>query len=319
MTVDAAAERPDDLSPGWRVVDALVVIRSRVAIKPVTAAAPYLLLLPALFLVTLLLVGLLQLAWQSFHTYDAFRAVQGPVSLEQYRRLFTGVSSDHIVNTILTTIKVSVLATITNVALGLPLSYFILRIRSNAWRFLAMTLLLVPFLMGEIVRAFGWYILLGRRGVLTWVLALFDIHHVTLLGSLWAVWLGMIQVGLPIAVLVMLPALKRINPDLERAAQTLGASPLRTWRSVVIPLARQGLVSASIVVFGLSMTEFAMPAILGLGRKPFVANEIETMFFFQSNQYLGSALSMTLVVIVIAFVLVISKLGFGRSRGLTHG
>ncbi|MGH3626703.1 MAG: ABC transporter permease [Sciscionella sp.] len=306
--------RGSDLSPGWRIVDALIVIRSKLAIKALKETVPYLMLIPALLLVELLLVGLLELAWQSFHTYDVFRAIQGPISLEQYRRLFTGIESDHIINTIVTTITISILATLTNVALGLPLSYFILRIRSNGWRFVAMTLLLVPFLMGEIVRAFGWYILLGRRGVLTWVLSLFGIHHVTLLGSLWAVWLGMIQVGLPIAVLVMLPALKRINPDLERAAQTLGASPARTWRSVVIPLSRQGLVSASIVVFSLSMTEFAMPAVLGLGRKPFVANQIETMFFFQSNQYLGSALSMTLVVIVVTFVLVISKLGFSRSR-----
>ncbi len=314
MSATPAPVRGSDLSPGWRIVDALIVIRSKLAIKALKETVPYLMLIPALLLVELLLVGLLELAWQSFHTYDVFRAIQGPISLEQYRRLFTGIESDHIINTIVTTITISILATLTNVALGLPLSYFILRIRSNGWRFVAMTLLLVPFLMGEIVRAFGWYILLGRRGVLTWVLSLFGIHHVTLLGSLWAVWLGMIQVGLPIAVLVMLPALKRINPDLERAAQTLGASPARTWRSVVIPLSRQGLVSASIVVFSLSMTEFAMPAVLGLGRKPFVANQIETMFFFQSNQYLGSALSMTLVVIVVTFVLVISKLGFSRSR-----
>lgn len=305
-----------DLSLGWRIVDVLVVIRSRVAIKSLRNAVPYLMLLPALFLIALLLVGLLQLGWQSFHSYDVFRAIQGPLSLEQYRRLFTGVESTHIITTIVTTIMISVVVTLTNVALGLPLSYFILRIRGNGWRFVAMTLLLVPFLMGEIVRAFGWYILLGRRGVLTWVLSAVGIHHVTLLGTLWAVWLGMIQVGLPIAVLVMLPAIKRINPDLERAAQTLGASPVRTWRSVIIPLSRQGLVSASIVVFSLSMTEFAMPAVLGLGRKPFVANQIETMFFFQSNQYLGSALSMTLMVIVVAFVLLISKLGFGRSKAV---
>jgi putative spermidine/putrescine transport system permease protein len=295
-------------------VDALIVVRSKLAIPALRGIVPYLLLVPALFLVALLLVGLLELAWKSFHTYDAFRAIQGPLSLEQYRRLFTGVSSTHIITTIVTTIFMAIVVTITNLTLGLPLAYFILRLRSNGWRFVAMILLLVPFLMGEIVRAFGWYILLGRRGVLTWVLSSLGIHDVTLLGSLWGVWLGMIQVGLPIAVLVMLPALKRINPDLERAANTLGASPARTWRHVIVPLSRQGLVSAGIVVFSLSMTEFAMPAVLGLGRRPFVANEIETMFFFQSNQYLGSALSVTLMVIVIACVAVISKLGF-RRRG----
>ena len=124
----------------------------------------------------------------------------------------------------------------------------------------------------------------------------------------------MIQVGLPIAVLVSLPAMRRINPDLERAAATMGASRWRTWVHVIVPLARPGLASAAIIVWVLSMTEFAMPQVLGLGRVPFVANELDTMFFFQNNAYVGSALALTLLVIVFLGLLLLTRFGYGRAR-----
>lgn len=306
--------RTTDVAFGWRLVDVLIAIRSKVAPALSGPWIPYVMLLPALALVGLLLYGLGNLAWQSFHSFDAFRGTEGPASLDQYRRIFTGSLSHHIFETILRTVGLSVAATLTNVALSLPLAYFIVRMRSNVWRFVTLILLLVPFLMGDIVRAFGWYILLGRQGALTWLLGLFGVDDVALLGTLWAVWLGMIQVGLPIAVLVLLPAMRRIDPDLERAAATLGASRWKTWVFVIVPLARPGLASAAIIVWVLSMTEFAMPQVLGLGRVPFVANELDTMFFFQSNSYVGSALALTLLVIVMFGLLLLTRFGYGKAR-----
>jgi putative spermidine/putrescine transport system permease protein len=313
VSVDTNRQRAD-LAFGWRIVDWLIAIRSKVA--PVFSGPwiPYLMLLPALALVGILLYGLGNLAWQSFHSFDAFRGTEGPASLDQYRRIFSGALSHHIFDTIGRTVGLSLAATITNVALSLPLAYFIVRMRSNAWRFVTLILLLVPFLMGDVVRAFAWYILLGRHGVVRWFIGLFGVDDVTLLGHLWSVWLGMIQVGLPIATLVLLPAMRRINPDLERAAATLGASRWRTWRLVVIPLARPGLASAAIICWVLSMTEFAMPQVLGLGRVPFVANELDTMFFFQSNSYVGSALALTLLVIVLFGLLLLTRFGYGKAR-----
>jgi putative spermidine/putrescine transport system permease protein len=128
----------------------------------------------------------------------------------------------------------------------------------------------------------------------------------------------MIQVMLPFAVLVLLPALKHINPDLERAAGTLGARPRQVWRHIIIPLSRQGMVSAATVVFSLSMTEFAIPQVLGVGRVPFVANDVSTIFFFQSNSYLGSALSTVLLVIVLLGVVTIARLGAGRTHNVVR-
>jgi putative spermidine/putrescine transport system permease protein len=313
VSVDAKS-RPADLAFGWRLVDGLIAIRKRIAPALGGPWVPYAMVLPALVLVAILVYGLGNLAWQSFHAFDAFRGTEGDWSLEQYRKLYEGPLSDHIFHTILRTVGLSVAATITNVALSLPIAYFIVRMRSNVWRFVTLLLLLVPFLMGDIVRAFGWYIILGREGALTWLLGLFGVDDVRLLGTLWAVWLGMIQVGLPIAVLVLLPALRRISPDLESAASTMGASRWKTWTRVIVPLARPGLASAAIIVWVLSMTEFAMPQVLGLGRVPFVANELDTLFFFQNNSYTGSALALSLLVIVFFGLMLLTRFAYGKAR-----
>ena len=116
----------------------------------------------------------------------------------------------------------------------------------------------------------------------------------------------------PIATLVMLPAVRRINPDLERAARTMGARPWQVWRRIVVPLARPGTWGASLVVLTLSMTEFAIPRILGLGKRPFVANSIQQIYLERGNPLnLGSAFSTVLLVTVVLMVMIVAL--FGRS------
>jgi putative spermidine/putrescine transport system permease protein len=119
---------------------------------------------------------------------------------------------------------------------------------------------------------------------------------------------------LPLAVFVLLPAVRRIQPDVERAAGTLGARPARVWLHIVFPLLRPGLVAVAVVVFSLTMTEYAIPDILGGGVRPFTANTIQSAFFMQGNVYLGSALAVVLLAMVIVIDLLILMLGRPRTR-----
>jgi putative spermidine/putrescine transport system permease protein len=259
-------------------------------------------LAPALLLVTLLAGGIIYLVYLSFHSFDTFLLEQGPWSLEQYRRLLEPPSGDFNLQTLQRTLVISILVTVGSVALGLPVAYFIVRTRSRTMRIVTLVLLLVPFLMGEVVRAFGWSLVLGSNGMAAWVLSLFGSDSGGILGTPLAVWIGMMQVSIPLATLLILPALTRIDPDLERAAATMGAPPRRVWRYVVTPLARPGIAGAAAVAFLLSVAEYDMPAILGLGRLPFVANVIRSIYTLQNNLYLGSAFSLVLMVISTVFV-----------------
>jgi putative spermidine/putrescine transport system permease protein len=164
-------------------------------------------------------------------------------------------------------------------------------------RVLVLVLLLVPFLMGEIVRTFAWFMILANRGALGWFLGLFGIEDGGILGTPLGVFVGMLQVSVPLVALLVLPAVRRIDPNLERAAATLGASPARVWRHILMPLAWPGLAAAVVVVLLLNIAEYDMPEILGLGRFPFVANVIGDIYTLQQNLYLGSAFSLVLLVI----------------------
>lgn len=305
--------RTTDVAFGWRLIDGLITLRRLAGVDRLEPVRPYIMLAPAVLLVSLLAIGLLYLGWLSIHGFDAYLFEQGPFSLEQYRRLVDPPSGPFYQQTLARTLTISILVTIASVAMGLPVAYFIVRTRSRAWRITTLVLLLVPFLMGEIVRAFGWFLILGNRGVLAWVQSWFGFSG-GILGTELAIFVGMMQVSIPLATLLILPAITRIAPDLERAAETLGAPPSRVWRHVLVPLARPGIGGAAAVVLLLNVAEFDMPAILGLGRLPFVANVIRDIYTLQANLYLGSAFSLVLLLISMLLVSVLLIAGGLRWR-----
>jgi putative spermidine/putrescine transport system permease protein len=136
-----------------------------------------------------------------------------------------------------------------------------------------------------------------------------------------AVLFGMVQYMLPFAVLMLAPALTAIPEEIESAAESLGANWVRSLIHVVLPLAQPGLVGAGIVVLTLSLTDFAIPAILGGGTNDFIANAIYDQFFRTSDMGLGSTLALLLVLLGstlagIIFALVgVGTLGLARKAG----
>ncbi len=127
------------------------------------------------------------------------------------------------------------------------------------------------------------------------MLGVVGVEPMRLLFNYWAVIFGLVQYMLPFAVLMLAPALTAIPEEIEIAAGSLGASWPRAIWHVILPMARPGLIGAGIVVFTLSLTDFAMPAILGGGSQDFIANAIYDQFFRTSDQGLGSALALMLV------------------------
>jgi putative spermidine/putrescine transport system permease protein len=297
---------------GWRAVDLLVAARRRVAPGGRGVAFPYVLLAPALLITAVLVVGIGYMIWISLHSFDAFLQKQGPWSFDQFDRLF-GADNGSYVRIMQRTLVTSVVVTACTIALALPTAYVIVRMRSRLGRSLMVMALLVPFLMGESVRAFSWLLLLGRNGVVAWGGRLFGLRIDTLLGKPSSITIGLLQVMVPLSTLILVPGIQKVAPDLERAAQTMGARPRQVWTRILVPLIRPSLAAASVITFMLSMTEYAIPSVLGLGSKPFVANSVQNIFFGQGNMYFGAAYSVILVAIVA--VCGVLLLGIVRGRG----
>jgi putative spermidine/putrescine transport system permease protein len=277
----------------WRIMDALEGVAAFVWPVRFAGMVRYLMLAPAILLVGLLVLGLIQMAEGSFHTLDRSTFFPSPdYSLANYRRAFTEplfilVASRSLMG--------SLIVTVVTLIIAFPYAYVLVRTKSSALRKFLLIGVFLPFFIGQVVRAYGWLIILGNKGVVNNVLGLIGVEPVRLIYNYPSVLLGLVQYMLPFAVLMLAPALTAIPEELESAAGSLGANWVSTFRHVVLPLARPGFVGAGLVVLTLSLTDFAAPAILGGGSQDFIANAIYDQFFRTSDQGLGSTLALLLV------------------------
>jgi putative spermidine/putrescine transport system permease protein len=298
------------------VLDAFEASTSALWPARFSPALPYLLLLPAILVTGLLVIGLVEIADSSLRVLDksTFR-LSDFHTLANYDRaltqpLFRNISARSLFG--------SVIVTLITLILAFPYAYVLVR-TPRAWvRKLLLIALFLPFFIGQVVRAYGWLIILGNEGLVNDFLGLLGIGPFRMLYTYPAVLFGLVQVMLPFAVLMLAPALSAIPEEMERAAESLGANWWRAFLHVTMPMAKPGLIGAGIVVFTLSLTDFAMPAILGGGKNDFIANAIYDQFFRTSDSGLGSTLTLLLitlgsVVVGIVFALVgTGTLGLAR-------
>lgn len=256
---------------------------------------PYLLLVPALFVVCTLMIGLIVLADNSLRIVDRETFYLGDdYSLGNYREIF---ARPFFLTVFGRSLWGAVLTTVFTLVLAFPYAYLMVRTPSSTLRKVLLFSLFLPFFIGQVVRAYGWLIVLGQEGMINNVLTAVGLERIRLLYNFPAVVAGLAQYMLPFAVLLLSPAIVAISEDLETASAGLGANWLRTLLHVVLPLAAPGIIGACVVVFTISLTDFAIPAIMGGGKSDFMANLIYSAFFNMTDSGLGSALSIILVLI----------------------
>jgi putative spermidine/putrescine transport system permease protein len=287
----------------WRFFDAVENATAVMWPARFSAAIPYLLLVPAILVVGLLVVGLVGIADSSFRVLDksTFRLSEF-YTLANYERAFT---QPLFRNISIRSLVGAIVVTIATLLLAFPYAYAMVRTSSPALRRVLLIALFLPFFIGQVVRAYGWLIILGNEGLVNDLLGLIDLGPFRMLYTYPAVLFGLVQFMLPFAVLMLAPALSAIPEEMERAAESLGANWFRAFLHVTLPLAKPGLIGAGIVVFTLSLTDFAMPAILGGGTNDFIANAIYDQFFRTSDSGLGSTLTLLLIAlgsVVVGFV-----------------
>ncbi|MEQ1951602.1 ABC transporter permease [Mesorhizobium sp. CN2-181] len=277
----------------WRIMDALEGFAAAVWPRSMARATPYLMLAPALLLVGLLVLGLLQMADASLRTLDTNTfLLSDNYSLANYHR---AVTEPLFAVVAWRSFLAAVIVTALTLIFAFPYAYLMVRTSSSALRKILLIALFLPFFIGQVVRAYGWLIILGNQGMVNEALGLVGIPPMRLIYNYPAVLFGLIQYMLPFAVLMLAPALTAIPEELEAAAGSLGANWARSFRHVVLPLCRPGFIGAGVVVMTLSLTDFAVPAILGGGSQDFIANAIYDQFFRTSDQGLGATLALMLV------------------------
>lgn len=185
---------------------------------------------------------------------------------------------------------------------GLPLAYFIAT-RAGRRKGLLILLLVVPTWTSFLIRTYAWLLILGPGvGVGTLLGGLLGQGRVDLLGTPFAVLIGLVYGYLPLMVFPLYVTLERMDRTLIEASKDLGAGRWATFRQVTLPVALPGLVTGSILVFIPMMGEYVIPQLLGLGRTYLMGNALVTDFLDARNWPNGSARAVGLILIMLVTV-----------------
>jgi putative spermidine/putrescine transport system permease protein len=189
------------------------------------------------------------------------------------------------------------------VAIAFPFTYLLTQ-RSRKVQTLWLVGLLSVLSLSEVIIGFAWSTLFSRTAGITNLfvaIGLMD-QPVALLPSFGAVLTGMVYQALPYAVLVLYPALVRLDPTLLEAARTLGSSPVRAFFNVVTPALRNTIVATLIMVFVFALGSYLLPQILGRPQHWTLSVLITDQAIYQSNMPFAAAMAVFLVLISLALV-----------------
>jgi len=199
--------------------------------------------------------------------------------------------------TFLRTAIMSVLATVITLIIAFPISYYIAKIakgRSQAALFL---MCLIPFWVSELVRTFGWIILLRETGVISGFLQWLGLadQPVEMLYNDAAMMLGLVYTSMLFMVVPLTTTLESLDDAVIEAGYDLGGSGFSVLREIVIPHAMPGIVSGCIVVFMLSLGNYLTPTMLGGKGSLWFTELIYSQFIVRFNWELGAALGFCLL------------------------
>jgi putative spermidine/putrescine transport system permease protein len=195
-----------------------------------------------------------------------------------------------------------------------PLAYFLIRTNSR-FKGLLIALSLAPLLASVVVRTYGWYVVLDRFGALNELLIALHLitERIAFIPSTGGIIIGLAHALLPYGVLTNLASLSTFNPNLEKAAMSLGASRTKTFFLVVLPHCVPGLVASFLLAFSISISAYATPAILGGPSSQTIATLVYTFMMQVLDWSLGAALATILIVSTVLILYLSSRVGGKRA------
>lgn len=215
---------------------------------------------------------------------------------------------------LMTSILFAAAAAVICVTLAFPFTVFLSAMGRRA-QTVVLVLLLAVLSLSEVIIGFSLSTLLSRTAgvgnLLVWLGLMEQSRAFT--PSLFALLTGMCYLGLPYAVLVLYPPVSRLDPELGEAARMMGASPLRAFRTVTMPMLRRPIFGALILVFVFTLGVYLLPQVLGRPQHWTLSVHITDQAIFQSN--LPFAAAMAVLLLVVSLAMVGLTLLLGRDRG----
>ena len=258
----------------------------------------WLLVLPLAALVLTLFIGpIVNILWLSVTDPEP--------GLANYAAL---VTSESLAGILWTTIRICVITTAFSVILGYSIAYAMVHVAQGS-RNRMLSLLLVSFWISVLVRTFSWLMLLGRKGLVNETLLNIGLiaQPIEFMRNELGVLIGMVHYMIPYAVLPLLASMQNIDTRVLSASRSLGATGTQTFWRVYLPLTKPGLVSASLLVFILSLGFYVTPAILGGGKVLMVAEYISVQILVTLRWGTAAMLAALMLFGVLALLFLMSR------------
>ena len=228
-------------------------------------------------------------------------------NLQNYRTLAT---NPVYVQVLLRSMRIAASVTLCSLLLGYPLAYY-LSFYAGARREILYQLVIVPLWVSYLVRGYAWKTILGSDGVLNSFLQYLHLTNAPvgfLLYSPFAVILMLTHIYTPFVFLPIYAALEHIPRPLVEASQDLGASPLKTFLRVILPLSLPGLLAGATFAFVLSLGDFLAPLLVGGASGTMIANIVQSLFGAAYDWPLGAAISVCILLITVTLLFLTERL-----------
>lgn len=255
----------------------------------------------SLIVFAIIMIPILLMFRYSFNYHDPINMMREGFTFENYIKFF---SDAYYREVFFDTLKVAAICTVLALAMGFPVAYFLAKTQTKH-KSLLIILLVFPLMVGNVVRAAGWMVVLGHAGaanaLFQW-LGIID-QPIKLLYTPLAVVIGTTAVVLPYMILTLQSVLEGVDFAVEEAAQNLGANVWTTFWRVLLPIAAPGVAAGTMLVFILCMNAYATPVLLGGSGITMMAPSVYGQIAKASNWTFGSSMALILVVATMVMAL----------------
>ncbi len=266
-------------------------------------------ILPGLFLAVALAASLASLLQFGFREHIPGSLKVGGFTLGNFGRMSDWVYLRVFIDSLL----LSGCTAIANLLLGYPLAYALVRSKSSLLKSTILITTIVPMFTGDIVRTYSWLVVLGKNGFINGGLKSIGAIDTPfeLLYTPLGVTVALVQYSLPIMVIILAAAISHIDIAFEKAAASLGASPLEVLWNVTLPLSMPGILSGTVTIFAWTLSAFATPQLVGGGKVNMISNMVYQLGFSNFDFPFAAVLSMVALALVF---LVLYFMGLGLRR-----
>jgi len=185
----------------------------------------------------------------------------------------------------LDTVWICFLTAISTLIVGYPLAYALVRTQNAILKSTLLVIVVTPLFLGEVVRTYSWIIVLGNNGFINSVLMNLGIvkQPVQFMFTTFGVVVALVHVTMPVMVIMLAAGLSHIDRDYQKAAESLGAGPVRTFLTITLPLSMPGVVAGVTTAFAWTFSAFASPQLIGGGKVNMISNLVYQLGFASSN------------------------------------